>query len=142
MWVGDAIYPLTQFLEIPFWPNTLAGPTEVKSYYDQLKNSKPYQALLKSTKVIGIWDDHDSGMGDGDSSNPALDQMKKLYLDFLDEPINSQRHQPGVGLWVSYYLDTQKQVKLILLDGHYGRTGEDDLGPDQMAWLRGNPFFP
>lgn len=116
-------------------PKTLASFSQVKNYYDELKYSKPYQNLRISTRIIGIWDDHDYGMGDGDSTNPAKDEMKKLYLDFIDESMDSPRQTPNRGLWISHYLDTDKQAKLILLDGHYDRVGEDDLGPEQRKWL-------
>ena len=45
-----------------------------------------YSQLRKKTGIIGIWDDHDYGVNDGDSRNPAKIRMKQIYLDYLDEP--------------------------------------------------------
>jgi alkaline phosphatase D len=37
------------------------------------------------TEVVGVWDDHDFGMGNGDRHFAGKDLVKSLYLDFLDE---------------------------------------------------------
>ena len=43
--------------------------------------------------MIGIWDDHDYGVNDGGKSFKYRLQSQKLFLDFLDEPIDSVRRQ-------------------------------------------------
>ena len=79
--------------------------------------------------MIGVWDDHDYGMHDGDSSHKDRDWFKAKYLDFLQEPQDSvRRNRRNDGIYTSYYLDAGKKVKLLLLDLHYSRTGDDDLG--------------
>ena len=45
-----------------------------------------YSQLRKKTEIIGIWDDHDYGVNDGDSRNPAKIRIKQIFLDYLDEP--------------------------------------------------------
>jgi hypothetical protein len=45
-----------------------------------------YSQLRTKTGIIGIWDDHDYGVNDGDSRNPAKIRIKQIYLDYLDEP--------------------------------------------------------
>ena len=68
-------------------------------------------------------------MHDGDSSNVDRDWFKHKYLNLLREPIDAvRRNRPGDGIYTSYYLDASRQVKLILLDQHYARFGDDDLG--------------
>ena len=56
------------------------------------KTQPGYQRLLKQTgAVIGIWDDHDFGTNDGDKHFEHKDQNRELFLDFIDEPIDSER---------------------------------------------------
>lgn len=45
--------------------------------------------------VIGIWDDHDYGVNDGDWRNPFRADQKQLYLDYLEEPASSERRNRG-----------------------------------------------
>ena len=45
--------------------------------------------LSNKTAIVGIWDDHDYGLNDGDETNPFKNFQKQLYLDYLDEPDNS-----------------------------------------------------
>lgn len=45
--------------------------------------------------VIGIWDDHDYGVNDGDLRNPFRADQKQLYLDYLEEPASSERRNRG-----------------------------------------------
>ena len=79
-------------------------------------------------KVIGMWDDHDYGMHDGDSTNKERDWFKKRFLDFLDEGEDSERRRNGEGIYTSYYGDIGKIVKIVMMDIHYSRDGDDDLG--------------
>ena len=45
-----------------------------------------YQILRTHTPVLGIWDDHDYGVNDGDARNPFKVNQKSVYLDYLEEP--------------------------------------------------------
>ena len=45
--------------------------------------------------MIGIWDDHDYGVNDGDARNPFRIEQKQLFLDYLDEPQTSERRLRG-----------------------------------------------
>jgi alkaline phosphatase D len=47
--------------------------------------------LHSGTKVIGVWDDHDYGKNDADSSFPEKQRNRHLYLDFINEPENTDR---------------------------------------------------
>lgn len=44
-----------------------------------------------NTSIIGVWDDHDYGMSNGDRSFKSKDLMREIFLDFLDEPKDSER---------------------------------------------------
>jgi len=115
---------------------TLPTKEEIQSRYSAQKNHSGYQELLASaTRVLGVWDDHDFGINDGDRTSPMKDTIKDIFLDFVDEPVSSSRRGDGKGMQASYKLT--EGVKLILLDGRYNydRESGDFLGEEQWAWL-------
>ena len=62
--------------------------------------------------------------------------MRKLYLDFISEPMTTTRRiETDRGLYTSYYADASRKIKIILIDIHFDREGLDDLGKRQEEWL-------
>ncbi len=127
-WVGDIAY-LPAKVDI-------AG---VVKGFNESKNSASYTHLRTKTTVIGTWDDHDYGENDGDKNYKDKEQVKQLYLDFLDEPADSPRRSRD-GVYESYYLGKEKKVKIILLDVRYNKDARfsfknDMLGENQWKWL-------
>ena len=41
---------------------------------------------MNSTKVVGIWDDHDFGGDNSDGTFEHKEVLKEVFLDFIDEP--------------------------------------------------------
>ena len=133
MWTGDAIYANYPFL-LGFFPVRFSLD-EVDRLFHELKTDArmwrddvDYSSMRENMKVIGMWDDHDYGMHDGDSTNKERDWFKKRFLDFLDEGEGSERRRNGEGIYTSYYGDVGKIVKIVMMDIHYSRDGDDDLG--------------
>ena len=96
--------------------------------------SLDYRALWgTSAKVLGVWDDHDYGIGNGDWSFVGKEVFKQLYLDFIDEPAESERRIEGWGLYQDYIITTTEgvRIQLILLDVRfaYDPITDDRLGP-------------
>ncbi|ETV91430.1 hypothetical protein, variant 1 [Aphanomyces invadans] len=99
-----------------------------------------YSRFRQTFPIIGIWDDHDYGINDGDNHYQYRKESQQLFLDFLDEPKNSpRRHQEGI--YTSYtYGSGVTSVKFILLDNRYhrdpyGTEFGDFLGQAQWTWL-------
>lgn len=92
-----------------------------KQRLDESYNDPHYAKLRKSTKIYGIWDDHDSGINNSDKSNKVKEIVRGLFLDAMDEPKDSLRRTRKGGMYESYYLDADKKIKLILLDVRYQR---------------------
>jgi hypothetical protein len=72
------------------------------------------------------------------------EKIKKHYLDFLDEPLNSSRRKEGDGIYTTYSFGdpkTHKTVRFILLDVRYDKDSlyldenPDMLGSKQWLWL-------
>ena len=100
---------------------------------------------MNKTTIIGIWDDHDYGKNNGDRYFIHKKQMQQIWLDFIDEPLDSPR-RAREGIYESYYLGDRHQVKIILLDTRYHRETQtffglwwdyhkDMLGNEQWRWL-------
>jgi alkaline phosphatase D len=55
--------------------------------------------MKKNTKVVGVWDDHDYGKNDAGKEWAAKDIVRDIFLDFVDEPKDSERRlQKGTSI--------------------------------------------
>jgi alkaline phosphatase D len=140
IWLGDIIYADTTDMNA------------MQQMYLQQKQNPFYQQLRATTRILGVWDDHDYGTNDGDKTYPKRAESKNLLLDFLDVPADApvRRYE---GAYQSYtFGEPGKRVKVLLLDGRYFRDelqkGEGDtrrrylpnptgdiLGEAQWQWL-------
>ena len=100
------------------------------------------QQMAKETRVIGVWDDHDFGINDGNGNYADKEISKKYFLDFLDVPSNHHRRQKGKGIYATYSFGKgYKTVRIILLDVRFHKTSyvlnfnQDMLGEEQWKWL-------
>ena len=115
MWMGDNIYGDSEDM------------TVILEKYQKQKGGEAYSQFQNKIPIIGVWDDHDYGVNDGDKNFPKKKETKQLMMDFLDVPLNDiSRKRPGA--YQSYtFGEKGKRVKIILLDGRYFR---DELQPD------------
>lgn len=142
--LGDNIYGDTRDME------------KLKERWDRFASIPDFQKLRSACRLLAIWDDHDYGENDAGQEFPQKVESQKLFLDFLDEPENSERRKtPGIYDSVSIGPDG-KRVQFILLDTRYFRTelkrvpqrekgkgpygpNESDkagvLGEEQWKWL-------
>ncbi len=139
VWLGDNIYGDTENMAL------------MASKYEKVKNAPGYKILKSISPVIGIWDDHDYGVNDGDKNYPRKIESKNLMLEFLDVPLDADVRKRE-GDYQSFLLgEGENKVKIILLDTRYfrdtltadtisnqryipNRTG-DVLGDVQWEWL-------
>jgi alkaline phosphatase D len=127
VWTGDIIY------------GDSADYAVLQSTYAMLLAQPGYDALRSSVPVIGVWDDHDYGTGEGGIDFPGKEASRRALLEFLEEPAESPRWtQPGI--YTSYRLGSgDRQVHLILLDVRFNREqpgpDADILGAAQWRWL-------
>lgn len=140
IWLGDMIYGDSD------------NPAVLQKKYNEQQANIEYQKLLKNVPVIGIWDDHDYGINDGDKNFSIKRESKELMVDFLNIAEDAEVRKRE-GAYQSYVIgkDLQK-VKIILLDARYFRDelkrnslmgGQryhkneqgDILGDTQWKWL-------
>lgn len=121
IWLGDNIYGDSEDMQV------------LLEKYKIQKNGEEYAAFREDIPIIGIWDDHDYGVNDGDKNFAPKDESKALMMDFLDVPPNAEvRKRPGA--YQSYTFGPQgKRVKILLLDGRYFR---DELKADTSGLAR------
>jgi alkaline phosphatase D len=127
IWLGDSVYADTEDIG------------KMRALYDAQKRHPEYAKLVRATRVVGTWDDHDFGVNDGGRAYPKRPESQQAFLDFVGEPAESARRRQE-GLYTSYTLGTGAQsVKVILLDERYHRDApgpdSDILGAAQWAWL-------
>jgi alkaline phosphatase D len=97
--------------------------------------------LYAHTPIVGVWDDHDYGFNNEGINFRQKHTTRELWLDFIDEPVNSERRlQRGTAIYQDYYLrktvkGQQITVHLILLDNRFWFDYPDRLGQDQWSWL-------
>lgn len=127
VWSGDIIYGDSPDYET------------LRSTYTLLLEQPGYRALVGSVPVVGVWDDHDYGLGQGGADFSGKEASRRAILEFLEEPAESSRWtQPGI--YTSYRFGVGAQsVHLILLDVRFNREppgpDADMLGPAQWQWL-------
>jgi alkaline phosphatase D len=136
IWLGDNVYGDTENMDT------------LRTKYDRQKAHPLYAQLRQSTRIVGVWDDHDYGVNDGGKEYPRRRESQQLMLDFLDVPANSPLRQRE-GAYSAHTFGPQgRRVKVILLDGRYFRdslrkSGRDNvpnpdgdlLGAAQWRWL-------
>ncbi|MCP4256782.1 MAG: alkaline phosphatase family protein [Planctomycetes bacterium] len=122
--IGDVIYPdindeATALLDP--WP-TEDTLERIKQVYAQMAAKPEYRNLKRNVPILAVWDDHDYGINDGSSDFSLKDESQHLFLDFFDEPANSERRRtPGI-YDVKTFGPEGKRVQIILLDTRYFRT--------------------
>lgn len=112
IFLGDNIYGDTGDMKV------------LKAKYNKLAAKATFQNLKKNVDIIATWDDHDYGWNDLGRHHPGKVQSKEVFLDFFNEPKNSERRKHK-GVYTSYMYETNgKKLQVILLDT---RTFRDDL---------------
>lgn len=112
VFLGDNIYGDTKVMDT------------LKAKYNRLGNKENFQTLMKNTKVLATWDDHDFGWNDSGRHYKFKEESKEIFLDFWKEPTTSPRRERK-GIYSSYCFNSSgKTVQIILLDT---RTFRDNL---------------
>jgi alkaline phosphatase D len=142
LWLGDAVYadhPVFLTIRKP------ASLSDLEESYLLQSQHKAYRNFSSEFPILGVYDDHDYGMNNGDKSYLYRNESMKLFLDFIHEPIQSKRRLQNDGIYASYVLGKAPNlIKLILLDirtskDPYSSWGAskygDFLGTRQWEWL-------
>jgi phosphodiesterase/alkaline phosphatase D-like protein len=101
--------------------------------YQEMRQSRFWTGLRNKAPLMATWDDHDMGGNDAGADYPMKDDSQKLFMDFMDEPLDSpRRKQPGV-YSAKVFGPVGRRVQVILLDTRYFRSqpakGENHVKP-------------
>lgn len=117
IFLGDNIYGDTNDMDV------------LRKKYQLLGSKDSYKSLKQHTEILATWDDHDYGENDAGKYYPHKEASKEIFLEFFEEPKNSERYQHK-GIYHSVFKEVAgHKIQIILLDG---RTFRDDL-------IKGNP---
>lgn len=126
IWAGDNIYANTNDIQ------------KVKEAYQAQNQIEEYKFFKSLTPIIGTWDDHDYGNNDQDGKFAIKKQSRDYALDFLEEPLFSERRLRD-GIYTHYVFGKGNQkVLVILIDNRYFLHLEKSspiLGSAQWQWL-------
>jgi len=88
----------------------------MRKEYAKLNANSSFQKLKSGTKILATWDDHDYGEDDAGKYHPMKRESKEMFLNFFDEPNNSERYKHD-GIYTSYFIRKKcKRIQIILLD--------------------------
>jgi alkaline phosphatase D len=104
IFLGDNIYGDTDNMDT------------LKAKYQRLGSKKEYQELAANSKIYAIWDDHDFGWNDAGKHYPYKKESKEIFLEFFNEPANSERRKHEGIYHAEYMQQGDKTIQLILLD--------------------------
>ncbi len=104
--------------------------------FDETLTSPAQAALLAEIPIAYVWDDHDYGGNDGDSTSATRDIARVAYSSYVP-------HYPLTGSGTINQAFTVGRVRFLLLDNRSARDPKADpdgadktmLGADQLAWL-------
>src|SRR5688500_4781078 len=96
----------------------------MKSKYAKLAAKPGYQKLLRTCKLLSVWDDHDYGENDGGASYPKKKETQQIFLDFFNVDIGSHRRK-RTGIYDAEVFESgRKKVQVILLDTRYFKNAQ------------------
>lgn len=135
VWLGDTVYADTQDMGQKWraYARVLAEPG--------------YRALERSTRILGIWDDHDYGVNDAGKEYAKRAESQQLFLDFIGEPRGTPRRAQE-GVYAAYTTGPpNRRIQFVLLDTRYHRDAPDTpdgdvLGIAQWKWLESELHEP
>lgn len=112
-------------------------PDEYRLAFDKALTSPVQRRFFRSLPVIYMWDDHDFGGDNSDSTNPGREAARKIYREYVP-------HYPledGGSLQQAF---TVGRVRFLVTDSRSSRSprkaaqgpGKTMLGAGQKAWLK------
>ncbi|MEZ6137476.1 MAG: alkaline phosphatase D family protein [Pirellulaceae bacterium] len=142
LFLGDNIYADTDDLQV------------LRAKYAKLGSKREFQQLMRSTRVMATWDDHDYGRNDGGADFGFRTVSQAEFMKFWNEPVDSpRRFSPGV-YEAKTFGPSGQRLQVIMLDTRYFRSPlkvggkrvggayipDDDptktlLGETQWTWL-------
>ncbi len=131
LWLGDNTYFTLAERE---WED----PRMMSKRWSIARAKPNLQALLAHTVHFAIWDDHDYGPNDSDSTYVHRDESKRMFQRYWPNPMSGLDADDGI-----YFNFTLGRVEFFMLDTRYERSPNHSpagpqkviLSPGQWRWL-------
>ncbi len=129
--LGDNLYPERDSL------------SELEKAYQKLSLSEGLTALKSRVNISAIWDDHDFGADNADSTLPFRRESLSLFRSFWMQDYASEED----GVYSSRMIEHQgRKIHLIMLDARYNRTAYgaaslEPMQPDDVEEVVGEPVL-
>ncbi|MDH3707427.1 MAG: alkaline phosphatase family protein, partial [Acidimicrobiia bacterium] len=105
-------------------------PADYRTAYERLL-ARPGQAeLYRNVPIAHVWDDHDFGPNDSDSTSKGRDAAREAYRDMV--PHHELVNGPGGPIQHAF---TVGRVRFVLTDTRSEKTDDSMLGDEQVEWL-------
>jgi alkaline phosphatase D len=111
VFLGDNIYADTDDMSV------------MKAKYAKLAGKPGFKELRRKTPCIAIWDDHDYGRNDAGREYPMKKESKDIFMEFWQEPADSERRTREGNQMAYIYGPPGKRVQVILPDNRWWRSG-------------------
>jgi phosphodiesterase/alkaline phosphatase D-like protein/membrane-associated phospholipid phosphatase len=105
------------------------SPDAFRAAYDTLLTQPGQAALYRQVPIAYVWDDHDYGPNDGDSTSPSRPAARQVYR----EVVPHAGVEPGDAAINQAF--TIGRVRFVMTDNRSERTADSMLGEEQLAWL-------
>lgn len=112
----------------------------IQEKYDVLAEVPAFRTIRSTIPMLAIWDDHDYGKNDADSTWELKDESQRILLDFFGVPPDSPRHSRKGVYHAEIYGPPGQRVQVIMLDGRYHLAGAVKGKYDTKRRL--TPYFP
>ncbi len=127
LWLGDNVY------------GDSLVPDTLNNEYRRQRAVPSYQSLGHAVPQIAIWDDHDYGLNDHDSSNPVKDTALMMFKRYWGNHAYGLPDVPGI-----FFRQSYGAVDIFGLDCRYWRDSNAQpstpektmLGRQQLEWLQ------
>ncbi|GAA0902796.1 hypothetical protein GCM10009557_78790 [Virgisporangium ochraceum] len=127
-----AVHPLLylQTGDLHYGNPAAADPALFDALYRRVLTAPAQAALYRSVPVSYVWDDHDYGPNDADSTAPTRGVARAAYRGHVPH-----HPMPAGDNGAIYQAFSVGRVRFVLTDTRSERTATTMLGAPQLAWL-------
>ncbi len=122
--------------------NHYANSTDLKkqrAYYLMHRSVRGFQDLTAHVPCYAVWDDHDFGHNDSDTTEPGKETSLRAFKEWWANPSYGEENVPGC-----YFKFSRGDVDFFMLDVRYHRSPDKAekndqktvLGEAQFEWLK------
>lgn len=126
LWLGDYLYYL---------PRNTRSPQGMGKRFVFKRNRHKMMTYMTSRPQYSMWDDHDYGPNNSDSTFKYKKESLEIFKQFWPNPYSNDLKEPG-----NYFNFRQYDSEFFMTDDRYYRTEPDSansemLGKTQLEWL-------